>query len=160
MRLNRWAVAGVASAAALMLSPTAHATPDGLDLTSHSVVRSSTLPHCIGETNEGDAQHPDGAPQPCTWNVGQQTDGNGIGLAYWIGVHNRYHYVWASSPKRPGNQWVTRYMAHSIAQHHCRKAGCMGGRTASYWMSCIWRTGDGRDVFVCRDGRRYVQRWI
>jgi hypothetical protein len=73
--------------------PTPKSTPNGLVLTSHAVVVSSTLPTCFYEDGSG-------GPRPCTWNVGPQYQ-PADGLQYWVSgtpLNLEAHYVWNRSP--------------------------------------------------------------
>lgn len=115
----------------------------GLQVNRHRVVLGSSLAHCHYEDGSG-------GPRPCTWNVGQPVDGNGIGLAYWVGRHFHVHYVWAHSPVQghPANHWLTRrerveFRHHADGNHH------------RPWNRCYLHTA-GTDRVNCPNGDWYT----
>lgn len=123
----------VAVLAALAPVGIAHAAPAGLTVTRHGVVTSSALPHCREEDGSG-------GPRPCTWNVGPGQDGNGYGLAYWVGRHGHVHYIWATDPTASGRwSWVNRH----------------GARTYHVTTRCAVRTAGHRPAIKCPNGRRF-----
>lgn len=132
-----------ATAALVATAPVAHATPQGLDITKHGVVVSSSLPHCKFEDGSG-------GPRPCTWNIGHRADGNGIGLAYWIGKHGHTHYVWATSPRTGEWRWVSREMADALAE---------GEHPEIRWERCVHRPRHNHPhqiTIKCANGRTYT----
>jgi hypothetical protein len=120
---------------------TADARPAGLDVNKHGVVRSSTLPHCTVE----DASR---GPVPCTWNVGTGTDGNGVGLAYWVGRNGATHYVWATTPRNERWAWVQEDLADALAE------GDAADATTRRWERCV--TKREGEVVRCADGARFT----
>jgi hypothetical protein len=79
------------------------AKPQGITVDRHARVVLSALPHCHFEDGSG-------GKTPCTWNVGPETDGNGVGLAYWVNKPHgefKYHYVWNRNPLQghPARHW-------------------------------------------------------
>lgn len=132
------ATAILGSLIGLWISPgraySAELAPAGITLDAHRVVLSSTLPSCTFEDGSRSVR-------PCTWNVNAH-DGNGRGLAYWIGRAGRIHYVWAHSPIRHGWEWISPADAHAMS-------------SARDWTTCAVRFGDRRTVVKCADGYRY-----
>lgn len=115
-------------------------SPDvGFTLTHHGVLVSSTLPHCEQEDGSGPG------PLPCSWNFEPQSspDGNGRGLAYWIGTQRVIHYVWRHdptnrpTPNHPQWRWLTSAQADAFAE---------GGYPANTpWAKCVqWHTNGYR----------------
>lgn len=125
--------------AAVSVTAPASASPDGLVLSRHGVVRSSTLPHCHFEDGSG-------GRQPCTWNIGRR-DGDGQGLAYWVGTRDRAHYVWATSPVTRQWRWVSSELADALAEG----GGPRDDRRK--WERCIVNVGPTTYV-KCPDGHR------
>lgn len=106
----------------------------GLQVNRHRVVLGSSLAHCHYEDGSG-------GPRPCTWNVGQPVDGNGIGLAYWVGRRAHVHYVWAHSPVASGRwAWVNRH----------------GARTYHVTIHCAVRVAGHHPAIKCPNGRRFA----
>lgn len=102
---------------------------DFLVVDGHNVVVSSTLRHCPLE---------DGGPRlkakgPCTWNLGDQADGNGNGLAYVLyreAGQRRAVYVWPANPAINGWHWMHEGPATSdcVWQAYRHFAHCADGR--------------------------------
>jgi hypothetical protein len=110
----RYLIAGTLTAIALLAAAPAQAVPQGIDISDHGVVLSSTLPACTIENGSS-------GPLPCTWNVGTQQTG---GLSYWIGTQGNYGYVWDTSPLAgyPNRHWSTsrpRCYLDSSGIGHC-----------------------------------------
>lgn len=95
----------------------------------HGTVRYHRLPSCTYEDGSG-------SPLPCSWNI-RSGDGNGIGLAYWIGVHHHTHWVWAHSPVsgHPHRQWVDSGLADALAE------GFDGPTVRHQWEHCYFQVG-------------------
>ena len=114
MTIRSLTLTAVVVALVAAVAPAAHAAgtrtvaEGGLTLARHAVVVSSSLPHCRNEDGSGRRQ-----ALPCTWNIGNRQDGNGIGAAYWIGRHHATHYVWATDPTagHPARTWVDPWWA-------------------------------------------------
>lgn len=104
-------LAFVADALALSVSE-AHGTihTARLDVNRHALVQRTTLPHCRYEDGSGQAS-------ACTWNVGPGRDGDGKGLAYWVGHDDRAHYVWSTDPvvSHPARSWVGKAAARVLS---------------------------------------------
>lgn len=79
----------------------------GIIVDPHARVRYVWLPMC---------RHEDGSGQrsACTWNLGPRKQGNGRGVAYWVDVKDRVHYVWRM--QWTGWKTVTSEVADVIAE--------------------------------------------
>lgn len=112
----------------------------------HGVVQHSTLPHCRYENGSGGGE----ANLPCTWNVGPPRNGNGHGLAYWVGRDHRGHYVWNLDPTiGTERRWVTRELADALAE------GAGPHADTRPWERCVFtaRGPEGLRIRVrCPDG--------
>ena len=114
MKIRSFTLAAVIVALVAAMAPCAHAAKSrtvaggGLTLAPHAVVVSSSLPHCRQEDGSGKRQ-----AFPCSWNIGPDQDGNGIGAAYWIGRNHATHYVWSTDPTagHPARAWVDSWWA-------------------------------------------------
>lgn len=112
----------------------------------HGVVRASWLPSCgVEDSSSG--------PIPCSWNF-RRTDGNGLGLAYWVtGTHgsNRAHFVWAHNPARNGWRWVPSGLSDAIAESGVHNA-------QRNWMQCVMNGPVHSGTRIkCADGQ---QLWL
>ena len=95
-------------ALALLPAPAAADPLLVISANSHGVVTFNNLPHCANEDGSG-------GTRPCTWNIPLGTDGDGVGLQYWIdGQGNdssqyKAVYVWSPTPIQGNRRWSTVY---------------------------------------------------
>lgn len=89
------------------------------------IVKRSGLPHCREEDGSGQSGR-------CSWNFRDgTTDGNGVGLSYWVDRLDGIHYVWTTSPMTKGWHWSTRGEQNHGASRYCivRNGGTDGTDT-------------------------------
>jgi hypothetical protein len=98
----------------------------------HGVVVMSRMPHCKNEDGSGTAS-------ACTWNIGNRTDGNGIGLAFWNDRHDRSHYVWDGSPLRRNGTLSEGPQHTGIRQHTWHWATAADRKATGVTRHCIAR---------------------
>jgi len=108
-----------------------------LAVNPRAVVKGSGLPDCVNEDGSGQRS-------ACSWNFDGSTDGNGVGLSYWVNERDRVTYVWPHRPDRlnHGWSWVTRGLDDALAE----------GEQREDWMTCIFRWRHGLAQVRCPDG--------
>ena len=107
-----------------------------LAVNPHAVVKGSGLPDCREEDGSGQGI--------CSWNFAGSTDGNGVGLTYWVGVNDRVHYAWPSRPIHGRWVWVNQELGDALAEGEHQEP--------NNWRQCITRPRHGLAQVMCPDG--------